>query len=89
MELSSTKQTIFFSNYSHHVRADPFKLTNIRSPVAEDLATWLKDIQDELMFQLYEAQDHYKEYADHHCKEQPNFNIGDQAWLLRQNIQKK
>ena len=41
------------------------------------------------MFQLYEAQDVYKEYADRHSKEQPNFNIEDLVWLLRRNIQTK
>ena len=55
MEHSLTKQTPFFSNYGHHPQVDPFKVTNVRSPTVEDLVTWLKAIQDELMFQLYEA----------------------------------
>jgi hypothetical protein len=36
-----------------------------------------------------EAQDHYKDYVDRTRKIHPNFHIGDQAWLLRRNIQIK
>jgi hypothetical protein len=83
---SSTKQTPFFSNYGHHPRANPFQVKDVGSPVVEDLATHLATIYDELAFQLYEAQDCYKEYADRNQKIHPNFYIGDQVWLLGRNI---
>jgi hypothetical protein len=86
---SSTKQTPFFSNYGHHLRADPFQVKDVGSPTAEDLATHLAAIHDELAFQLYEAQDHYKDYADRNRKIHSNFHIGDYVWLLRRNIQTK
>jgi hypothetical protein len=34
---SSTKQTLFFSNYGHHPQADPFQVKDVGSPVVEDL----------------------------------------------------
>jgi hypothetical protein len=83
---SSTKKTSFFSNYGHHPRADPFQVKDVGSPVAEDLATHLVAIHDELAFQLYEVQERYKDYADCNRKLHPNFHIGDHVWLLRQNI---
>jgi hypothetical protein len=86
---SSTKQIPFFSNYGHHPRVDPFQVKDIGSPAVEDLAAHLATIHDELAFQLYEAQDRYKDYVDRNRKMHPNFHIGDQVWLLRQNIQTK
>jgi hypothetical protein len=73
---SSTKQTPFFSNYGHHPRADPFQVKNVGSHVVENLAAHLAAIHDELAFQLYEAQDHYKDYIDCNRKIHPNFQIG-------------
>jgi transposase InsO family protein len=73
---SSTKQTPFFSNYGHHPRADPFQVKDVGSLAAEDLATHLAAIHDELAFQLYKAQDYYKDYTDRNQKLQPNFHIG-------------
>ena len=52
------------------------------SPTAEDLAAHLVAIHDEFAFQLYEAQDRYKDYADRNRKINPNFHIGDHIWLL-------
>jgi hypothetical protein len=86
---SSTKQTPFFSNYGHHPRAYSFQVKDVGSPVAEGLASYLTAIHDELAFQLYEAQDRYKDYADRNRKIHPNFHIGDHVWLLRRNIQTK
>jgi hypothetical protein len=60
----------------------PFQIKNVESPTAEDLAAHLATI-------LYEAQDRYKNYADRTWKIHLNFHIGDQAWLLPQNIQTK
>jgi transposase InsO family protein len=81
---SSTKQTSFFSNYGHHPQ-----VKDVGSPVAKNLAAHLVAIYDELAFQLYEAQDRYKDYADRNWKLHPNFHIRDHVWLLRQNIQTK
>jgi hypothetical protein len=47
----------------------------VGNPAAEDLAAQLATIHDELAFQLYEAQDHYKDYADRNWKLHPNFHI--------------
>jgi hypothetical protein len=61
----------------------------VESPIAEDLAAHLAALHDELAFQLYEAQDHYKDCANRNQKLHPNFHIGDYIWLLRRNIQTK
>jgi hypothetical protein len=61
----------------------------VGSPAAEDLAAHLAAIHDELAFQLYEAQDRYKDYADRNRKIHPNFHIGNHVWLLRRNVQTK
>jgi hypothetical protein len=79
---SSIRQTPFFSNYGHHPRADPFQLKDVESPT-----THLATIHDELVFQLYEAQDCYKDHADRNRKLHPNFHIRGHVWLLRWNIQ--
>jgi hypothetical protein len=55
----------------------------------ESLATHLAVIHDKLAFQVYEAQDHYKDYADRNRKLHPNFYIGDHVWLIQRNIQIK
>jgi hypothetical protein len=49
----------------------------VGSPAAEDLAAHLAAIHDELAFQLYEAQDRYKDYADRNQKIHSNFHIED------------
>jgi hypothetical protein len=54
----------------------------VESPATEDLAAHLTAIYDELAFQLYEAQDRYKDYADCNQKLHPNFYIGDHVWHL-------
>ena len=71
---SSTKQTPFFSNYGHYPRSDPFQVKDVEN-LAEDLAAHLVAIHDELEFQLYDAQDYYKDYVDHNQKLYPNFHI--------------
>jgi transposase InsO family protein len=80
---SSTKQTPLSSNYGHHPRAYPFQVKDVESPAAEDLATHLAAIHDELAFQLYKVQDRYKDYADRTHKIYPKFHIRDQTWLLQ------
>jgi hypothetical protein len=47
---SSTKQTLFFSNYGHHPRTDPFQVKNVGSPVAEDFVAHIAAIHDEPAF---------------------------------------
>jgi hypothetical protein len=86
---SSTKQTPFFPNYGHHSRADPFQVKDVGSHVAEDLAAHLVAIHNELAFQLYKAQDCYKDYADYNWKLYSNFHIGDHIRFLQRNIQTK
>jgi hypothetical protein len=86
---SSTKQTPFFANYGQHPRADPFQVKHVGSPAAEEFTTYLAKIHQELTFQLQQAQDRYKDYADQHRKIHPEFKIGDRVWLLRKHIQTK
>ena len=74
---SSTNQTPFFSSYGHHLPADPFQVKDVGNPVVEDLAVHLTAIYDEFVFQLYEAQDRYKDYVDRIQKIHPNFYIGN------------
>jgi hypothetical protein len=73
---SSTKQTPFFSNYGFYPRANLFHRKDVESPIAEGLAAHLAAIHDELVFQLYEAQDRYKDYADRTRKNTPIFTLG-------------
>jgi hypothetical protein len=74
---SFTKQIPLFSNYGHHPRVDPFQVKDVGSLTAEDLAEHLAAVQDELAFQLYEAQDRYQDYADCNRKLHPNFHNVD------------
>jgi hypothetical protein len=64
-------------------------LFDVESLATKDLATHLAAIYDELIFQFYEAQDRYKDYAYRTWKIHPNFHIGNQVWFLRRNIQTK
>jgi hypothetical protein len=84
---SSTKKTPFFSNYGQHPKGDLFQVKMVGSPAVEDLVGHMAAIHNELRFQLQQAQDQYKKYADVHRKVQPTFKVGDQVWLLRRNIQ--
>jgi hypothetical protein len=77
------KQTPFFFNYGHHPQADPFQVKDVGNPATKDLVAHLVAIHNELAFQLYEAQDCYKDYADRNQKLHPNFHIGDHIWLSR------
>jgi hypothetical protein len=74
---SSIKQIPFFFNYGHHPRVDPFQIKDVGNPVTKDLVAHLAAIHDELAFQLYEAQDRSKDYADRNQKLHPNFHIGN------------
>ena len=47
---SSTKQTLFFTNYGYYLQADPFQVKDVRSPAMKDLALHLAAIHDELAF---------------------------------------
>ena len=58
------KQTPFFSNYGHHPQIDPFQINDVGSPTEGDLATYFAVIHNELAFQLYKAQDRYKDYGN-------------------------
>jgi hypothetical protein len=42
---------------------------------------WLTDVRAQLLFNLEETQRRYKENANEHCKEQPNFKVEDQVGL--------
>jgi exosome complex RNA-binding protein Rrp4 len=56
-------------------------VNNVVNLIVEDQVMWLVDIQAQLISNLEEAQRRYKENVDEHCKDQPNFKVGDQVWL--------
>jgi exosome complex RNA-binding protein Rrp4 len=47
--------------------------------VAEDRAMWLVDIRAQLVSNLENVQRQYKENANKHHKDQPNFKVGNQV----------
>ena len=64
-------------------------LPNFREDFFSYLITHLITIIDELAFQLYKTQDHYKNYTNRNWKLHPNFHIGDYIWLVQSNLQTK
>jgi len=51
-----------------------------------DRLSLLKTLQEDLKFYLTEAQEHQERYYNPKRQPQPDFQPGDQVWLLRQNI---
>jgi hypothetical protein len=70
---SSIKQTPFFYSCGHHPQKDPSQIKDVGSLAAEDLVAHLVAVHDEFAFQLYEAYDYYKDYADRNWKIHSNF----------------
>jgi len=56
------------------------------NPSAEERATRLGQVQQNLMGELKLTQEWEKKQADRRCKDHPNFKVGDKVWLLRKNI---
>ena len=66
---------------------DSFQIKIIGNSTTKNLVEHMLLIHEELIFQLHQAQDHHKEYANEQRKHQLNFKLRDQVWLLLQNIQ--
>jgi hypothetical protein len=56
------------------------------NPSAEERATRLRQVQQNLMAELKLTQEWQKKQADCRRKDHPNFKVGDKVWLLRKNI---
>ncbi len=76
----------FFANYGFHPR---FSLQIPRDSVntsAEERATRLGQVEQDLMAKFKLTQEWQKKQANHRRKDYPNFKVGDKVWLLRKNI---
>jgi len=83
---STTQQTPLFTNHGLHPKFDIQGVNDVMNSIAKDWVMWLINIWTQLISNLEEAWRQYKENANKHCKDQPNFKFGDQAWFQRQNI---
>jgi Chromo (CHRromatin Organisation MOdifier) domain len=85
---SSTGMSPFYANYGYHPRAS-LKVqprSDQRNPAAEDLANHLKQVHEELRWNLGQAQERYKKNFDRKANPAPPFVVGDLVWLNRKNI---
>jgi hypothetical protein len=76
----------FFANYGFHPRFSLEILGDLVNPSAEERATRLGQVQQDLMAELKLTQEWQKKQADCQHKDHPNFKVGDKVWLLRKNI---
>ncbi len=74
---SSTQQTPFFVNHGLHPKFDIQGVQKILNPTIENWTMWLVNVQIQLVFNFEKAQRRYKENANEHWKEQPNFKVED------------
>ncbi|KAH7415323.1 hypothetical protein KP509_14G037700 [Ceratopteris richardii] len=44
------------------------------------------DVHQELKQEIHTAQEQYKHYEDQHRVENPSHHIGDEVWLLKNNL---
>ena len=83
---ASTGVTPFFANYGLHPRFNISLPSDSVNPSAEDRARLLEDVHRDLSLELTLAGERYKEQADRHRLDAPQFEVGDFVWLLRRNI---
>jgi hypothetical protein len=76
----------FFANYGFHPRFSLEIPRDCINPLAEERATRLGQVQQNLMAKLKLTQEWQNKQADRRCKDHPNFKVGDKVWLLRKNI---
>lgn len=86
---SSTKLTLFFSNYGFHPRfsvtMNPF--TKISPCInANNFATKMKKIYEYLRCNIRSAQDEQEQATNRHRKPAPVYHVGDQVFLSAQNV---
>ena len=83
----SIKSSPFYAHQGYHPRFHvdvPRAMTN--PSAVYDRLSLLKTLQEDLKFYLTEAQEHQERYYNPKRQPQPDFQPGDQVWLLRQNI---
>jgi hypothetical protein len=83
---ASTGISPFFANYGFHPRFSLGIPGDSVNPSAEERATRLGQVQQNLMAELKLTQEWQKKQADRRRKDHPNFKVGDKVWLLRKNI---
>ncbi len=74
---SSTLQTPFFANHGLHPKFDIQGVQKIVNPLAKDRVMWLANVWAQIVSNLEKTQKWYKENANEHLKEQPNFKVMD------------
>jgi len=82
----SIQTTPFFANYGYHPRFSTETLPSPVNPASEQRIQELHDVHEDLKMELRESLERYKETADRHRLETPEFQPGDKVWLLRRNI---
>ena len=83
---ASMQQTPFYANYGHHPKLDLLDPSKADNLATTNFATWLLQLQDAMQFQLQEAQDRYKTFANESSKEHPLLQVGNKVWFLWCNI---
>jgi hypothetical protein len=82
----STGINPFFANYSFHPRFNLEILGDSVNPSAEERATRLGQVQQNLMSELKLTQEWQKKQADRRRKDHPNFKVGDKVWLVERTL---
>jgi hypothetical protein len=76
---ASTGISPFFANYGFHPRFSLEIPGNSVNPSAEERATRLGQVQQNLMGELKLTKEWQKKQANRRCKDHPNFKVGDKV----------
>jgi transposase InsO family protein len=88
--IHSTKQTPFFIVLGQHPRWSFIPdVTTSYNPQAEHRLQQLQQVHSQVMEQLQRAQNNSQHFANRHEHRTPNFQVGDQVWLLQKDIPTK
>ena len=85
---SSTGVSPFYANYGRHPiqPSDVILPDSSQNPGAYDTVSHLQDIQAQLTESILAAQEDHACFYNKHVLKSPQYEIGDQVWLLRRNI---
>ncbi|GLB39530.1 putative coprinopsis cinerea okayama7 130 [Lyophyllum shimeji] len=83
---SSTQQTPFYANLGYHPDFEVRITDRTTNPAATELADRLRLIHEELRAELKHSNKYMSKYYDRNHLPAPQFEPGDQVWLLRRNI---
>jgi hypothetical protein len=72
---SSTQQTPVFGNHGLYPKFDIQGVDKITNLTTKDWAMWLANVRVQLVSNIEESQKRYKDNANEHWKEQPNFKV--------------